>query len=190
MSENDLRGRLIEEATRLFAERGFNRASVREIVEAAGSTKPTVYYYFQSKAGLFQAVVEHHLGGWASNMEQVLCGSGCVVDRLRTWMTKVLEAGDCHRDVMRFLIRTHIDAAEGLVPVDLTGFRDREMAAVAKAVADGIRLGELREHEIEDSVYALMGALHMRMMEVIEGTPAPPDAADRILRLYLNGVGA
>ena len=40
-------------AARLFAERGYDATSVREIVEAAGVAKPTLYYYFpeQGRAG-------------------------------------------------------------------------------------------------------------------------------------------
>ena len=38
-------------AARLFAERGYDATSVREIVEAAGVAKPTMYYYFRSKEG-------------------------------------------------------------------------------------------------------------------------------------------
>ena len=39
-------------AAKLFAERGYDATSVREIVEAAGVAKPTLYYYFRSKEGL------------------------------------------------------------------------------------------------------------------------------------------
>src|SRR5581483_8225499 len=44
-------------AARLFAERGYDATSVREIVEAAGVTKPTLYYHFGSKEALAQALV-------------------------------------------------------------------------------------------------------------------------------------
>ncbi len=44
-------------AARLFAERGYDATSVREIVEAAGVAKPTMYYYFRSKEGLAQALL-------------------------------------------------------------------------------------------------------------------------------------
>ncbi len=43
---------ILRVAARLFATRGFEATSVREIVEAAGVTKPTLYYYFGSKEGL------------------------------------------------------------------------------------------------------------------------------------------
>jgi len=42
----------------LFSEKGYEGVSVNELVEAAGITKPTLYYYFGSKEGLFNAVCE------------------------------------------------------------------------------------------------------------------------------------
>src|SRR6201995_6092610 len=48
--------RLLAEATRLFAERGYDRTSVQEIVEAAGVTKGALYHYFGSKEDLLQEV--------------------------------------------------------------------------------------------------------------------------------------
>jgi AcrR family transcriptional regulator len=52
------RHRLLVAATRLFARTGYAATSVREIVEAAGVTKPVLYYYFQSKEGLYLAILE------------------------------------------------------------------------------------------------------------------------------------
>ncbi|WP_250846753.1 TetR/AcrR family transcriptional regulator [Aquisphaera insulae] len=49
-------------AARLFASRGFDATSVREIVEAAGVAKPMLYYYFGSKEGLARAIVLEPLG--------------------------------------------------------------------------------------------------------------------------------
>ena len=49
---------MISEATRIFAARGFHAASMDEIAEASGITKPMLYAYFDSKEGLFLACVE------------------------------------------------------------------------------------------------------------------------------------
>src|SRR5579883_2511411 len=44
-------------AARLFATKGYDATPVRTIVEAAGVTKPTLYYHFGSKEGLAQALL-------------------------------------------------------------------------------------------------------------------------------------
>jgi AcrR family transcriptional regulator len=58
-------------AARLFAERGYDATSVREIVEAAGVTKPTLYYHFGSKEGLAQALLTDPLKELAETMRRI-----------------------------------------------------------------------------------------------------------------------
>ncbi|MEC4018566.1 TetR/AcrR family transcriptional regulator [Streptomyces sp. H27-D2] len=48
--------RLLAAATRLFADQGYDRTSVQEIVEAAGVTKGALYHYFGSKEDLLHEV--------------------------------------------------------------------------------------------------------------------------------------
>jgi AcrR family transcriptional regulator len=49
---------MLDVATRLFAEHGFRDASMDEIAEQCGITKPMLYAYFESKEGLFTASAE------------------------------------------------------------------------------------------------------------------------------------
>lgn len=51
------RAQVLRAAARLFAERGFDAVSVREVVEAAGVTKPALYYHFGSKEGVASAIM-------------------------------------------------------------------------------------------------------------------------------------
>ena len=48
--------RILQAASRMFAEKGFANASVRDICRVTGTTAPVIYYYFGSKKGLFDAV--------------------------------------------------------------------------------------------------------------------------------------
>lgn len=54
----DRRERILAVATRLFATRGFDNVSVRDVAEEAGVTHPLIYYHWGSKQELLAAVVE------------------------------------------------------------------------------------------------------------------------------------
>jgi AcrR family transcriptional regulator len=75
-------------AARLFAERGFDATSVREIVEAAGVAKPTLYYYFGSKEGLAQALLTVPLSNLVSTMRLLVA----TVDDPTRCLEQVVEA--------------------------------------------------------------------------------------------------
>ena len=63
MSKRVARGRatreqLIEVATRLFAERGYEDTSIEAVLSAAGVSRGALYHHFAGKDALFEAVVE------------------------------------------------------------------------------------------------------------------------------------
>src|SRR5690348_9592515 len=59
-------------AARLFATQGYEATPVRTIVEAAGVTKPTLYYHFGSKEGLAQALLTMPMAVLADGMRSIL----------------------------------------------------------------------------------------------------------------------
>ena len=65
--EPETREQVLTHARLLFMQRGFASVSVGEVAEAVGVTKPTLYYHFGDKEGLYTAVlcdVMHEVGGY------------------------------------------------------------------------------------------------------------------------------
>ena len=58
--ENRVKQIILNRALELFSSKGYEGVSVSELTEAAGITKPTLYYYFGSKIGVFEAVLKTH----------------------------------------------------------------------------------------------------------------------------------
>ena len=54
----DNRQLIMEKALELFCARGYDAVGVQEIAEQSGITKPTLYYYFGSKKGLLETLLE------------------------------------------------------------------------------------------------------------------------------------
>jgi AcrR family transcriptional regulator len=52
------REQIVEAATRVFAEKGFRRATTREVARAAGVSEGTIYNYFEDKDALLLAILD------------------------------------------------------------------------------------------------------------------------------------
>jgi len=52
------RNHLLDAATRVFAEKGFRGASLRDVAKAAGVTHPTIYHYFKDKTALLLGILD------------------------------------------------------------------------------------------------------------------------------------
>jgi AcrR family transcriptional regulator len=63
------RGRILNVAERLFAERGYSNVSVRDIAAEAGVTHPLIYYHWGSKEGLLAATVARSQGRVRARLE-------------------------------------------------------------------------------------------------------------------------
>ncbi len=53
-TQGDLKARLLLSALSHFAAKGYDGVQVKEVAEEAGVSKPTLYYHFGSKEGLFR----------------------------------------------------------------------------------------------------------------------------------------
>jgi len=59
LSEKTTKERIIEAATDIFAQRGFDAVSMSEISEAVGIKKPSLYYHFASKDKILENILEY-----------------------------------------------------------------------------------------------------------------------------------
>jgi len=68
---HDTRERLLDAGRRLFATRGFAGTSVRALTSEAGANLSAVTYHFESKEGLYRAVLEECMGPLRDRLEAV-----------------------------------------------------------------------------------------------------------------------
>jgi AcrR family transcriptional regulator len=72
MEFNDKQIQIIETAERLFAERGFDGTSVRDIADEAGINVAMISYYFGSKEKLMEALFELRVGSVIIRVESLI----------------------------------------------------------------------------------------------------------------------
>ena len=78
------RGQLIEVATGLFAQHGYEATSIEAVLTAAGVSRGALYHHFASKEALFTAVLEALSERITVQLTEVISGCTNPVDAVRT----------------------------------------------------------------------------------------------------------
>ena len=81
------RDRILEAATRIFVENGFNGASVDEIAARSGVSKPTVYSHFDSKEKLFVDI----LNGVCDRFSELIFEPGIETEPLEAVLLRIAD---------------------------------------------------------------------------------------------------
>ena len=78
------RGQLVEVATRLFADHGYEGTSIDAVLSAAGVSRGALYHHFAGKEALFTAVLEALSERITAQLTEVISGCTDPVDAVRT----------------------------------------------------------------------------------------------------------
>jgi AcrR family transcriptional regulator len=136
------RALILDAALRVFRERGFQAATMREIAAVAGVAVGAAYYYFDSKDALVMAFYEKSQEQMASALDSILASSRTFEARLRGIIGQKFEYFAPNRALVGAL-STHIDPEHPLSPFSpsTAKIRDLDVAFFVRAVKEsGIKL--------------------------------------------------
>lgn len=182
--------RLLAAALQLFTTSGYAATSVREIVEAAGVTKPVLYYYYQNKEGLYLAIMEQTYGIFERQVAEITDCTGTTRERLQRFCLGMFDAFTEHIAIVRLIYAIYFGPPQGAPHYDLDQFYDRMLKIVAGIVDEGIASGELRPGNTNDMTWAVISALNTTMEEQLCQTHPriDRDGLGRVLDLILDGL--
>ncbi len=75
---------ILASCLKLFARHGFSTTSIDDIARAAGITKGAVYWHFENKEELFQAILEEIRARWIETVQQPLSKETAPIPQLET----------------------------------------------------------------------------------------------------------
>ena len=151
--------RILLSALELFSSKGYDATSVREICEAAGITKPTLYHFFGSKEGVYRALVDGALDDFRQAVTRAMQAPGSAVDRLRRVGRAYFESARGRRDLLRFIFGLIHNPATSAPRTDFPRFYDEVVAQIAAEVEAGVARGEFVPGRADLRMLILMGAL-------------------------------
>lgn len=93
--DKDSRGKLIEVATELFAQKGFYAVSIREIAQKAEVNSALISYHFGGKEGLYQSVLEEQFFYLMAMLDKIRDAEHEPKERLKFFMKNMVKT---HRE--------------------------------------------------------------------------------------------
>ncbi len=183
------RERLLETATGIFAQKGYAGTSVREIVEQAGVSKPVLYYYFQSKEGLFLAILD-----LAENLQkQLLSGvletKGTVLERLLILYRRLYAGVQERRNLYQMIHGLIFGPPQGTPDYDFTRYHRHMINAIGEIYNAGLASGEVKEVAAEEVAYLVLSLIDFCLhMDQVQPQLADPQRPERLLRLAFQGI--
>ena len=192
---NPTREAVLESAIAAFGRKGYAGTSVTDILEATGLSKPTLYYYFGSKEGLFCAILESAYDGSAQRVrEKMQRVEGCY-EQLVEVAAGLFEFASTHQNLMR-LVFSSMFAAPGEIPAQAVVIQSKRriiVDLVRKLIQQGQKNGTLsRSHRADEIAQAYLGAVsqQIRLWLLLQEGTLTRARAGRVVKLFFEGAAA
>ncbi|MCI8305294.1 MULTISPECIES: TetR/AcrR family transcriptional regulator [Adlercreutzia] len=144
-ADNATRQKIIDAMYHLIAEYGYDKASLSKLCDAVGITKPSIYYYFQSKEDILLAV--HDAMHIPTESDDGLCATTDAVSyRAQLIALGQRSIASFHDDVERHRVMAEIDLQSTRIPA-LAAHRasvaQKTSRSYQNVLAHGVKLGAL-----------------------------------------------
>ncbi|MEU7637876.1 MULTISPECIES: TetR/AcrR family transcriptional regulator [unclassified Streptomyces] len=181
--------RLLATATRLFAEQGYDRTSVQEIVDAAGVTKGALYHYFGSKEDLLHEVYGRVLRLQQERLDRFADADAPVEQRLRDAAADVVVTTIENLDDTKIFFRSmhHLSPEKDKqVRAERRRYHERFRALIEEGQRTGVFTTEVPADLIVD--YHFGSVHHLGTWYREDGPLTPQQVADHLAGLLLRAL--
>jgi AcrR family transcriptional regulator len=185
-----VRDRLLNVALQLFAQKGFESTSIREIASAAEVTKPTLYYYFESKDGLYLELLDHVCGTIERTIRLSLVSQGTARSRIESFILGILNSIIEHNENRQLLYVLLLDSRRDL----LSRFHERISKLVTSSInevlLDGIETKEFNVENIQDVTRSFLAGILLFSYDrlFLQSTKADSNEVGRMLEKLLDQI--
>jgi AcrR family transcriptional regulator len=191
MSGPATRDRILQAALEVFAEKGYHRALVDDIVRASRTSKGAVYHHFPNKEALFLALVDEFAGRLAGAVATAIGGAHGALGKVEAALTAGLQAFAGHRELARILLLESVSLGTAYQSkrVEVHGrFASLIQAHLDEAVAEG----SIPPLDTRVATLAWLGALNEVVVQwLYSGKPdLLTEAVPALAPMLLRSIGA
>lgn len=188
--DRQVRERLLTSAARIFASKGYAAATVREIVTAAGVSKPVLYYYFQNKEGLYAEILQTATARYSLLLDGARQRKGRAINRLLELADQVLALFMEQIEIARLAYSIYYGPPQGAPLFDLDAYHLKFHGLVTELVQIGFKNREFKRGRVEDITWMILGAVNVALETQLSHPELGFDRErlGRVLKLFFDGI--
>jgi TetR/AcrR family transcriptional regulator len=149
--------RILAAAEEAFAAHGLAGARTERIAARAGVNKGLLYYYFRGKRDLYRAVLRHLLEELPRTSEPDSASSSSFREQLTGFVNRYFDFLATHPNFPR-LMQREVMESKGELDWVLRDYYRPLLEGLVHLIAEGVRRGEFRRVDPQQSALSLMGA--------------------------------
>ncbi len=143
---NDKQLKIIETAERLFAHKGFDGTSVRDIADDAGINVAMISYYFGSKEKLMEAIFEVKNGRVQMRVEELLKEEKLrPIQKVYTLIDEHIERVMLSQQFYRIMICEQVSNTNTAILQKVKELKVRNAALITELIKDGQKKGDFKK---------------------------------------------
>jgi AcrR family transcriptional regulator len=156
-----MREKIKETAAHLYALKGYNATSMREIAKEVGVTKASLYYYYESKEELFFDIVKDSFAHLVQMSQQLADSDQPVWSVLSEWVDKIISFSKVKKDNWMIINKFSSGTIKDRIFVEFNSFWKESFNYLSKILKKGIDEGMIRKDvDISMLTGAVFGILH------------------------------
>jgi AcrR family transcriptional regulator len=188
---SDLRPQILATAKHLFIQQGYHGLSMRQLAEALGVSKAALYYHFRDKEELLLAILDSYLDEMEAGLAQVTQSQTRARPRIRSLVEMILSQPAEQRAVIRLSSQEMAQLSAPARQAFNRAYHRKFLDPIQAILEAGMQSGELRRMDPSVATWALLGIMYPYFYPAHSSDlPAPADVADRLVAIYLDGLGS
>ncbi len=147
---------ILDAALEVFAAQGFRGATLDQIAEVAGLSKPNLLYYFPSKEAMHQALLTRLLDTWLDPL-RAMNPAGDPMAEIMAYVRRKLELSRDYPRESRLFANEILQGAPRIreaIEGDLKALVDEKSTVLTRWMAEG-RIATMAPHHLIFSIWAL-----------------------------------
>lgn len=155
----DTRAWILKAAKRVFAQRGLDGASIRDVAEAANVNTAMIYYYFRDKRDLYRAVLEDSFSAMTEIWnDEIFRSSAPVREKIRRYIDGYIRFHQANDDLRRIMAMEFASSGVNIKWISERFFADN-FRKLVRILRDGMKKGELKKFDPVMAVSSLIGII-------------------------------